>query len=76
MPCCSARSVIESKATVVGHSSVVVSPVGSAVTEDNGPDDVHIVRNLGQDPLVLWVDYIKPAGAPLSVEAPDPGCGT
>jgi quercetin dioxygenase-like cupin family protein len=55
--------------------SVIVSPAGSAVTEDSGPDHVHIGRNLGPEPLVLWVDYIEPAGAPLSVDVPDPGCG-
>src|SRR2546427_590136 len=54
--------------------SEVVSPEGSAVTEDSGPDHVHIGRNLGPGPLKLWIDYIQPAGAPLSVEVPDPGC--
>ena len=48
--------------------SVVVSPEGSAVTEDSGAD-------LGPGPLVLWVDYIEPAGTPLAVDMPDPGCG-
>ena len=55
--------------------SVVVSPTGSAVTEDSGADHVHVGRNLGLEPLVLWVDYIEPAGAPLSVDVPDPSCG-
>ena len=55
--------------------SDVVSPAGSAVTEDSGPDHVHIGRNLGPDPVVLWVDYIEPAASPLSVDVPDPGCG-
>ena len=55
--------------------SVVVSPEGSAVTEDSGADHTHIGRNLGQGPLVLWVDYIEPAGTPLAVDMPDPGCG-
>ena len=55
--------------------SVVVSPEGSAVTEDSGADHTHIGRNLGPGPLVLWVDYIEPAGTPLAVDAPDPGCG-
>lgn len=55
--------------------SVVVSPEGSAVTEDRGPNHVHIGRNLGPEPLVLWVDYIEPAGSPSAVEVPDPGCG-
>lgn len=53
----------------------VVSPVGSAVTEDSGADHVHVGRNLGPEPVVLWVDYIQPAGAPLAVDVPDPGCG-
>src|SRR6201993_2022251 len=54
--------------------SVVVSPAGSAVTEDAGPNHIHVGRNLGPDPLVLWVDYIQPAGTPLAVDTPDPGC--
>jgi quercetin dioxygenase-like cupin family protein len=54
----------------------VVSAAGSAVTEDSGPNHVHIGRNLGPVPLVLWIDYIEPAGSPLSVDVPDPGCGS
>jgi quercetin dioxygenase-like cupin family protein len=53
----------------------VVSPEGSAVTEDSGATHVHNGRNLGPAPVKLWVDYIGPAGAPLSVDVPDPGCG-
>jgi quercetin dioxygenase-like cupin family protein len=56
--------------------STVVSPAGSPVTEESGSDHVHIGRNLEQVLLVLWVDYIQPAGTPLSVEVPDPGCGS
>jgi quercetin dioxygenase-like cupin family protein len=59
----------------MGDCSVVVSPVGSAVTEESGPNHVHIGRNLGPEPLKLWIDYIEPAGTPLSVDVPDPGCG-
>jgi quercetin dioxygenase-like cupin family protein len=55
--------------------SVVASPEGAAVTEDSGSDHTHIGRNLGPGPLVLWVDYIQPAGTPLAVDVPDPGCG-
>ena len=55
--------------------SVVASPEGSAVTEDSGPSHVHVGRNLGPGPLVMWVDYIQPAGTPFAVDAPDPGCG-
>jgi mannose-6-phosphate isomerase-like protein (cupin superfamily) len=55
--------------------SNVVSPEGSPVTEDSGPDALHNGRNLGPVPVKLWVDYIQPAGTPLSVDVPDPGCG-
>jgi len=55
--------------------SVVASPEGAAVTEDSGSDHTHIGRNLGPGPLVLSVDYIQPAGTPLAVDVPDPGCG-
>jgi quercetin dioxygenase-like cupin family protein len=47
---------------------------GDPITEASGPDHVHIGRNLGTTPLVMWVLYIDPAGSPLSVDAPDPGC--
>jgi quercetin dioxygenase-like cupin family protein len=55
--------------------SVVVDPTGSAVTEESGPGHVHVGRNLGPDPVVLWVVYIQPAGTPLSVDIPAPSCG-
>ena len=48
--------------------STVVYPTGAPVTEGSGPDHVHIGRNLGPVPLVLWVVYIQPAGTPLSVD--------
>ncbi|MCV7280577.1 cupin [Mycolicibacterium flavescens] len=52
-----------------------VYPAGAPITEASGPGHVHVGRNLGPAPLVMWVLYIKPAGTPLSVDAPDPGCG-
>jgi mannose-6-phosphate isomerase-like protein (cupin superfamily) len=51
-----------------------VFPAGSPVTEGSGPDHVHIGRNLESLPLVMWVSYIEPAGTPLAVDVPDPGC--
>jgi quercetin dioxygenase-like cupin family protein len=48
---------------------------GQSIAEKGGPDYVHIGRNLGPGPLVLQVLYIDPAGAPLSDDQPDPGCG-
>jgi quercetin dioxygenase-like cupin family protein len=49
-------------------------PAGSPVTEGTGPDNVHIGRNIGSDPVVMWVSYIVPAGSPLSNDVPNPGC--
>ncbi len=51
-----------------------VYPAGSPVTEGTGPDNVHLGRNLGPDPLVMWVTYIVPAGTPLTTDVPNPGC--
>ena len=48
---------------------------GQSIAEKGGPDYVHIGRNVGPGPLVLQVLYVDPAGAPLSDDAPDPGCG-
>jgi len=48
---------------------------GQDVIENGGPGYVHIGRNPGPGPLVLQVLYIDPVGAPLSDDAPDPGCG-
>ncbi|WP_247197851.1 cupin domain-containing protein [Streptomyces sp. GESEQ-35] len=47
---------------------------GSSVTEPSGPQQVHIGRNLGTTPVVLDVLYVLPHGAPLSEDAPNPGC--
>jgi quercetin dioxygenase-like cupin family protein len=48
---------------------------GQSIAEKGGPDYVHIGRNVGPGPLVLQILYVDPAGAPLSADAPDPGCG-
>ncbi|WJV48009.1 cupin domain-containing protein [Streptomyces flavofungini] len=51
-----------------------VYPTGSRAYEPPGPGNVHIGRNLGSGPLVLDVLYVLPRGAPLSQDAPNPGC--
>ncbi|WP_239590112.1 cupin domain-containing protein [Streptomyces aureoverticillatus] len=51
-----------------------VYPTGSPVYEPPGADHVHIGRNLGTRPVVLEVLYVLPHGAPLSQDAPNPGC--
>ncbi len=48
---------------------------GQSISEKGGPGYVHIGRNGGPGPLVLQILYVDPAGAPLSDDAPDPGCG-
>lgn len=47
---------------------------GQSFVEPAGSHHVHIGRNLGTEPVVLTATYFVPAGAPLSVDAPDPGC--
>jgi quercetin dioxygenase-like cupin family protein len=51
-----------------------IYPAGAPITEGSGPDHVHVGRNLGSEPVVMWVLYIDDAGAPLAVDAPNPGC--
>ena len=50
-------------------------PEGAGLAEGQGPGHLHVGRNLGTEPLVMWVSYVAPAGTPLSVDVPDPGCG-
>lgn len=47
---------------------------GDPITEISGVGYVHEGRNEGPDPLVMWVLYIDPAGSPLAVDVPNPGC--
>lgn len=47
---------------------------GAFFVEQSGSSNVHIGRNLGTAPVVLYVDYVDPAGSPLSESAPNPGC--
>lgn len=51
-----------------------VYPAGSTIVEPSGANHVHIGRNLGKVPVVLDVLYSLPVGAPLSDDAPNPGC--
>ena len=51
-----------------------VYQTGAAFIEPSGADHVHIGLNLGKKPVVLEVLYVLPHGAPLSEDAPNPGC--
>lgn len=55
-------------------SSDGVYKKGSFIKEPAGADHVHIGRNLGDVPVVLDVLYTLPHDAPLSEDAPNPGC--
>ncbi len=35
---------------------------------------MHEGRNLGPEPLVMWVGYIVPAGSALANSVDNPGC--
>ncbi|WUQ32581.1 cupin domain-containing protein [Streptomyces sp. NBC_00239] len=54
--------------------SVEVSGAGSVVFEPGGRGDVHIGRNHGTEPVVLYVTYVLPKGSPLSVDVDPPAC--
>ncbi|MDT0268815.1 cupin domain-containing protein [Streptomyces sp. DSM 44915] len=54
--------------------TVEVSGPGDALVEAHGADHVHVGRNLGTEPVVLYATYLVPHGAPLSVDAENPGC--
>lgn len=47
---------------------------GAAFIEPSGSNHVHIGRDLGTQPVVLYVLYVDPAGSPLSESVPNPGC--
>jgi quercetin dioxygenase-like cupin family protein len=54
--------------------SVHTDLAGQSFVEPAGGKNVHLGRNLGTEPVELYVTYLIPAGAALSVDAPDPGC--
>ena len=54
--------------------SVEVTAAGGAFIEPSGGKHIHIGRNLGTEPVVLYVTYLLPKGAPLSVDEPAPDC--
>ncbi|MEV0096140.1 cupin domain-containing protein [Streptomyces sp. NPDC050738] len=55
--------------------SVETTPAGKSFVEPAGGRHIHVGRNLGSDPVVLYVTYLLPEGAPISVDADAPaGC--
>ncbi|MFG3527771.1 cupin domain-containing protein [Streptomyces sp. NPDC047917] len=55
--------------------SVEETPAGSSFIEPSGAGHRHIGRNLGGEPVVLWVTYLLPEGSELSDDAEAVDCG-
>ncbi|WNI27071.1 cupin domain-containing protein [Streptomyces sp. ITFR-16] len=55
--------------------TVEVSPAGTSFIEPSGKKHRHIGRNLGTEPVVLWVTYLLPKGSELSEDADAVDCG-
>ncbi|MEW2486304.1 cupin domain-containing protein [Streptomyces sp. NPDC048411] len=55
--------------------SVEVTPAGTSFIEPSGSEHRHIGRNLGTEPVVLWVTYLLPEGSALSDDAEAVDCG-
>ncbi|MFE7325205.1 cupin domain-containing protein [Streptomyces sp. NPDC057565] len=55
--------------------SVEVTPAGTSFIEPSGSKHRHIGRNLGTEPVVLWVTYLLPEGSALSDDAEAVECG-
>jgi quercetin dioxygenase-like cupin family protein len=52
----------------------VTHPTGSGFT--TSPDEVHLARNEGTEPLVIYATYLVPQGSPplpLRIDQPSPG---
>ncbi|MFJ2646838.1 cupin domain-containing protein [Streptomyces sp. NPDC087420] len=54
--------------------SVEETPAGKSFVEPSGARHRHIGRNLGSEPVVLYVTYLLPAGSALSEDADPPKC--
>ncbi|WAU81906.1 cupin domain-containing protein [Streptomyces sp. Qhu-G9] len=54
--------------------SVETTPTGASFIEPAGARHVHIGRNLGTEPVELYVTYLVPEGSPLSIDADAPAC--
>lgn len=51
-----------------------VYAAGGTIVEPSGHGYVHMGRNIGVAPMVLYVLYVDPAGSPLAEDAPAPAC--
>jgi quercetin dioxygenase-like cupin family protein len=56
------------------HCRSVSYSAGQSLVEPSGSGEIHVGRNLGTEPVELYVTYVDPARSPLSIDASDPGC--
>ncbi|MFB8027644.1 cupin domain-containing protein [Streptomyces sp. NPDC056465] len=54
--------------------TVEATPAGTSFIEPSGARHRHIGRNLGTEPVVLWVTYLLPEGSELSYDADAVDC--
>jgi quercetin dioxygenase-like cupin family protein len=54
--------------------STVETPAGTSFVEPAGRGHVHVGRNLGSEPVVLYVTYLLPSGSPLAHDVADLHC--
>jgi quercetin dioxygenase-like cupin family protein len=54
--------------------SVQSNSAGQSFVEAAGDSHAHVGRNLGTEPVELYVTYVLPASAPLSIDAAEPAC--
>ncbi|WP_326603052.1 cupin domain-containing protein [Streptomyces sp. NBC_01799] len=60
---------------ILDDCSVEVMAAGTSFIEPSGAHRPHIGRNLGTEPVVLWVTYLLPEGSALSDDADAVDCG-
>ncbi|MET9481254.1 cupin domain-containing protein [Streptomyces sp. NPDC006638] len=59
---------------ILDDCSVEVTPAGKSFVEPSGSLHRHIGRNLGSEPVVLYLTYLLPVGSALSEDADPPHC--
>src|SRR5262249_23574463 len=59
---------------ILEDCSVQTTSPGQSIIEDAGDRHVHVGRDLGTEPVELYVIYVIPAGAPLAINAVAPSC--
>ncbi|NXY93183.1 cupin domain-containing protein [Streptomyces sp. BR123] len=61
---------------ILHDNTTVVHPVGTSFIEPAGPEHLHLGRNLGTEPVVLYVTSTLAEGEPFSIPADAPPAAT